>query len=526
MHSPQYECVIFFYKAEETYKPVHYRVSYIRPISIEEMGINQPSHLLHTLLLCMCFWQVCAQVPSLENGSYSTDATDFNLDCPGSCLPGFTMVSRNYTETIPRDDQCPSNSIKYDCDLYQTETVTWQSFECKDCRIETSATDQDGNALPESAYEYDNDCGLICLHPFHKRTGPEEHCVNCSHICHVGKYLKDEGNCTECGDCTSTLGDDENLEFISIGSFNDASSCDQQCKDGFYLSMSIPVKDEVFTCIAYSNQTCPENEIFIQGTKTEDSQCEPCISDCEGMREITTCNPADRIQRVCELCTDDLSYGEVFTGINCTKSCAENHIRDTDNHCVLCEHACPVGFKISSPRQHCDDCTACDNKPANSEYAFECEWTCNDGFEFNATTNTCQEQASIIPTPTASGQIWYSFTCENHQKWTITGCQDCKYDNTPAKSLQNKTWNWKPTRTSCDWGCLPGYYSYSFSSTSSSCMNWTDYLRQVATVDDVVYSTDAAQFTVKVNRKTSVVKEWQMVSILVTVVFTSVYMFT
>tara|TARA_B100001758_G_scaffold241882_1_gene249324 strand:- start:25949 stop:26122 length:174 start_codon:yes stop_codon:yes gene_type:complete len=57
-------------------------------------------------------------------------------------------------------------------------------------------------------------------------------------------------------------------------------------------------------------------------------------------------------------------------------------------------------------------------------------------------------------------------------------------------------------------------------------MNWTDYLRQVATVDDVVYSTDAAQFTVKVNRKTSVVKEWQMVSILVTVVFTSVYMFT
>ena len=489
------------------------------------MGIKPVRCQLRNLICTLCLCQVYATITSLEHGSYSTDAQELNRDCPVSCLPGYNHVPKNYTETLVQSKSCP-DEIKYDCENYDTEDIYWESHECVDCKSNTPPDGLDGNPLPESVYTYGADCSLQCLGLYRKRTEPSQSCVLCNKDCPVGQYLKDEEDCTTCESCESNLGTDTNLEFISKGNLGEPKSCDEQCKSGYYLSISIPVKDIVYECIPHSNQDCPENEILINGTNTENSQCEPCIPDCEGMKEITACDTVNNIQRVCELCTDDLEFGEIFTGTDCTKSCTDNRIRDEDGNCVRCQHTCPVGTKVSVPRANCEDCSPCTNKPSNSEYVHECEWICNDGFEYDTTVGICRKQASVIPVSSLTGRSWYSFSCENHQKWTITGCQDCATDNTPLPSLRNTTWNWKPTRTSCEWECLPGYYSYAFSATTSNCMNWTDYLLQVETIEEVVESTQSAKFSVKLNRKSSVIKEWQLVSILITVIFTSIYVFT
>ena len=489
------------------------------------MGIKPVRCQLRNLICTLCLCQVYAMITSLEHGSYSTDAQGLNHDCPVSCLPGYNLVSRTYTETLVLSESCPQE-IKYDCNQYNTELIHWESHECVDCNSTTPPLDLDGNLLLASDYTYGADCSLQCLGSYRKRTEPSQICVLCNAECSVGQYLKDEEDCTTCESCDSNLGTDPNLEFISKGNLGEPKSCDEQCKSGYYLSISIPVKDIVYACIPHSNQKCPDDEILINGTKTEDSQCEPCIPNCEGMQEITACDPVNHIQRECALCTDDLTIGQIFTGTDCTKSCTDNRILDEEGNCVICQHTCPVGTKVSMPRARCDDCSPCSNKPSNSEYVFECEWACSDGFEYDVAVGICKEQASIIPVSPPTGQTWYSFSCLNHQRWTITGCQDCENDNTPKLALRNTTWDWKPTRTSCDWECLPGYYSYAFSSTSSDCMNWTDYLRQVETVEEVVESTQKAQFTIKFNRKSSVIKEWQLVSILVTVIVTSIYVFT
>lgn len=497
---------------------------YIRLLHTRKMN-NLPVKTCCYVTAALCILGLCNSFPTLEYGSYNADAISFGSDCDAVCESGYMRMPVNAMDSISLSQACTHDEIKYECETYHTQVITWTSYECKDCKVVTPPQYFNDTTMAESDYIYNTDCSLQCLGLYRKRTSPDS-CVLCDVDCGVGKYLKDEGECTDCEDCTFTLGNDPNLIFTSTGTIGVANSCNQQCQTGYYLSETIFEKSPMYTCVQHSNQECSDNEIFIEGTSVEDSRCEACITDCEGMREINECNTETNTQRKCEMCNEDLMPGETFKGNNCSKTCLDTHFRNDEGWCVTCQFICPIGSTFPRNRTYCEECATCTNKPNHSRYVYQCEWTCDEGYTYNAMERTCKLQQDVIPAVAPSGLIWYSFSCNYHQYWTMHGCVDCAYDNTPSRALQNTSWNWKRTHTSCSWECLPGYYAYGFSSDNWACLSWTEYLHQVETTEEIVASTNSAQFVVRVKKKGSVVREWQLIGVFVTFIFTSIYVVT
>ena len=462
----------------------------------------------------------------VSHGSIIQDATLENSNCAVSCSTGHTLQTITVRLPVEHTPMTCPEEIKYDCEVhFGSENVDWQSSSCTDCQTE-SPTDSKGATLPATAYIYSSDCDLICITPYEKHG--DTSCALCDKVCEHGKYLSVSDGCETCQDCSPRFPEQaDDWTFTSQGAVDDPLSCTERCKDGMYLDVSRPDKQEEFTCLPYSNPTCGPDQIIVDGTHEQDARCEDCIRDCDGLNMIQDCDIASNQQSICTPCpeTPPLKFGEIFVGTSCQRDCDIDRIRNEETQeCEVCNYVCPIGYEFASPRSKCVDCVECSGRPTNAHYVSQCNWECITGFQYNATSNSCYEVESVEPEQ-APYRLWSPFTCQNYQYWTISGCQNCTYEKTPHSSLLGEVWNWKPTKTSCSWECMPGYYSFALSDFTWSCYTWNDYLNQVKSAEETAATTSNAHFNNRRKQKVNMLSEWQLLMISVAIIFTAVYAF-
>ena len=482
---------------------------------------------LHVSVLSIMALMSHCDFPLLEHGFYLADGNTFHANCAVQCEPGWHYVASELTTDITTPSICtnPPDYMVYECSISQS-SQTWTSGSCIQC---DQVYDYHDNLLPSTAYAYDEDCNLKCLGNRTQRPHLPNRCVLCDVQCNHGQYL--QGDCqsiSDCRPCTSKHVGDHWI-FVSAGVVDDPLSCQERCESGMFMDAVRINGQDQYQCLPYSNPSCRSDQLTIPGSYYHDAYCEDCLSAarCEGMQLIQTCNPAAGVQTNCEPCTNELLPGREFYGTACDQRCSHDRVlNQVTNECEQCTYVCPPGYNFTSHRRHCEDCVACTNKPdTGSSYVFGCEWQCNDGFQYNSSSNTCTEIQTSVPVETRSS--WISFKCEIHQIWTITGCVNCSDHNShhPISTNLGITWNWKPTRSSCSWECLPGYYAFAVSSTYHQCLTWQEYLAQVEIAPEIVTNTENAHFSITKRHTVPMLKEWQLLMISLLVIFTAVYSF-
>lgn len=462
----------------------------------------------------------------VAHGHYIDNGIDYGKQCATRCSDGYQKHEVSHTETIPVLEICPPE-LSYDCTVKNiARTIEWDAFECVKC---VTAYDLATNQpLTATQHEYDRHCNLTCIEPWVFRESHPGKCVKCDKQCEHGEYLTGP-DCQTCGSC-QTQKHGSNWEFVTEGQLDDPLSCVEQCESGYFAD-TIAVDGQIqYICREHSQITCEDGSILFLGTPHRDARCEKCLTECEGFNMTEECNPETKQQMKCTECDLILKEGQRFVGSHCQTQCVENRFFNQQTlECDICYHTCFAGSHFTDTRQDCYDCTECSSQPETSKpngavYVNECEWECEDGFQFNTSSSACDPIPSVVTESTP--YQWPTFKCQNSQKWTLLGCQDCPTTHTPYDGHGEK-WDWKPSRSSCEWECMPGFYSFSIDSSAGHtfCYTFEEYLSQIQTSEVVINTVSDSKWSVHKHTRVPFLSEWSLGMASVLVIFTTVYAF-
>lgn len=484
---------------------------------------------LHLCLIAVAMGQYSFE---LENGFYNNDGADTNQDCQVTCHEGYYPIYKEYNLT---SDLAPPETLKnvsaYDYGLaQQMQVMQWQGYECQYCG---EVQNIHGHPLPRPAFSMLANCTPLCIEPYYHRQQHNHTCVLCNQTCADGQYLTGP-NCTECKSCMSAHRDNHTWQFISPGTLDDPASCREICRNGTYADVQIDAdsNEVINVCKEFTNAFCSDTQFLVPGTHLHDNYCMDCEFECEGMHLIQPCVPGTGPQMKCQSCEIEhpsLQTGEMWVGSNCTTACIEPRVRNQDTQaCEMCDYVCPPGQHFTENRRDCFDCAPCSaNIPEHADYVTGCEWMCDDYYEFNSTNNKCEKFEEAVPAAPAMERLFnFKISCDKGEHLTITGCKACDRTHLPSQELEGKTWDWLPSKTSCSWECLPGYYAFSVGQTWL-CRTWEEYLTAIqggiavnSTLSDAKFKNRRKQHTIPM------LAEWQLVTISVLVVFTAIYAFS
>ena len=476
------------------------------------------THVLVVLLLC----PACMAQLGIEYGLYTDNAMAFNQDCTAVCDSGRRLILTNTTTRVHEDNMTSivqalrDASMHYDADRLQQEvTRSWTSYTCQTCP---------DVGLPQHAYTFlHGSCEFVCNSPWVMRGST---CVECrEETCSDGTYLSGD-NCQICSPCSSRfVGTPSHSHFTGHGQLDDSDSCPEQCDDKHYEDIELQNEQIVSVCRNHTVPTCASNQFTQAGTHLHDAYCEDCITACNDMRMITTCSAT--AQAVCKPCVGTLQEGEKWSNGDCTRKCHDDYVYNSRlNICELCDFTCPIGFMTPINRHNCTHCEACPAIPHNATFVDACQWECDDQFELDNVTRTCQAIAnSLFPIPLQAK----TGRCDVGQRLTYQYiCVNCEDDDdlvTPPPSQRGQTWQWLPSRSVCAWECLPGFYHYSINNNMHQCLELTSFLQKIdggiaetSAIDHVTLTGTRRQLTTP-----AAMTEWQLVTIAVVVVVTVLY---
>lgn len=486
-----------------------------------------------TIFCCRCVLLLMLSNPAralgIEYGVYTQNARSFNEDCVVTCDVGRHLVQES--STIMSYDNLTSiltemrnAGLLYDADLLQQSTeMTWSAPTCRDCVLPTQSNSIE--PLPVGAYRFrTGSCDVECVSPWAKR-GVD--CVNCTEsICAFGQYLTGH-DCLTCAPCVTRFADlSANVTmWTSFGMLDVNNSCAEQCVGGYFETVRAQDDQIQSVCEPYTVPSCTDTQYQVNGTTIHDAYCEDCITACDDMNMTATCSAYS--QAVCVPCEGVLQPNELWTNSDCTRQCALNYVlNEASNVCELCDFTCPVGTRTPAHRSYCEDCEPCDTIPNNATFYEGCRWECDDQFQLNATSNNCEHiPSSLVPEilSVKTGR------CELGQRLTFKYlCVNCADENdvvTPPLNQQGLTWQWRPSRSTCEWDCLPGFYHYSINSNMHQCLVWSEFLTNIN--GGITETKPLEQITLSGRRRqirSPAMTEWQLVSISVVVVVTVLYL--
>lgn len=305
-------------------------------------------------------------------------------------------------------------------------------------------------------------------------------CVLCDKVCGTGEYLTGDA-CQSCLSCLAPV--DENWHFTGQGALDDNVSCPWACNEGYFLDyvLDIPTAGASVreACLRHTVLTCGGGQYQVRGTNLSDAYCEECQVSCEGRRQTAACSAfADTSCSECLPALATLEAGAAYEGTNCTRACRSGYVMNqASGRCEFCAAECDPGSFAPADRRNCTDCRACaDVLPTNASYVDACTWACDEGFFF--THGDCFSLAVELSsrrqseTRCAQGErlVWQA---------TFFACEACDVP-LPAAPVDS-TWRWLPSRSSCAWECLPGYYRAQISATLVDCLAWEAYQMQIIT---------------------------------------------
>ena len=498
--------------------------------------ILQP-RLMKPLFLCMCLFrcayaQFCSStcaVGKYPHWNYTTFSMKMNVhaDFMKSNSMEIGLLSGAVTQMRVLDClDCPHNMSEGTFDFVQT---------CDDS---------------EECVDLSQHCTVKCRTHF---IAKENECVLCNHTtCDVGSYMRrDTCDCLSCAhQIRSTIDTESGLhispnnsdvKFITNGlQLDDANSCLETCKEGFFRDTGLIQNEESDVCIAHTNLTnmCSNTQFKLEGTQFEDARCENCILTCPAANMTQNCS--EFAQSVCVHCEGNLLENEEFTMSNCTRQCIQGAVRNENDDCEVCSTICEPGYHHGQNASVCD-CLPCNTLPeANATYVQGCLWTCNDAFEYNNSTNKCEERTPEINFAPVYLKKTFSRTCPAGKylqtslfsSWTSPGgsrteCMSC-YGKvvTPDQSLEGSSWNWLliPNQQ-CAWECKSGYYAYSTNADTVTCYTWEQFAERVDTPGalETVVSADNQEivFTPSQRKEIKMITDWQIVMICVVALFTT-----
>jgi hypothetical protein len=453
------------------------------------------AYLLLVLFGCLyCTHAQASENVYLSNGTYIAAASSYGEDCKIQCDVGAHMtnetrsVSQTYASFIletygntPQIQDAIASLEGYEESLLaQSFTQSWTTQHCKMCR---DVLDPESEVVDKAYYTMDDNCYPICDNSkgyynrdFWAHAHPAR-CVQCTlSECDLGQY-KTGDNCTKCEACERPI--TENWEFTSHGTvLDDIKSCAGKCNEGYFediifnVSSTIPQK----ICVPHQEVECTATEFQVNGTHITDAYCEAC-GECEGMNETQTCSAYENA--ICEPCIpQELERGAFYQDNNCTRGCLPGYIEDKEQQiCEECAYTCPAGQTFTQNRRNCTDCERCNNTlPDKAAYLQECAWQCHPGFALD--NSECKEIANLIPilpSTTSYVQCELGQQLDCYPELQLCNCTDCtqiKSILTPPGNTFNVSWQWLPTRSECEWECLPSYYYLPINDAAVDCVSW------------------------------------------------------
>lgn len=362
--------------------------------------------------------------------------------------------------------------------------INWYAgHTCTECDPITDP--HNSQLVPLDAYSVtaqDDVCAVTCdeTKGYYKRQSHPDTCAKCVNECADGQYLTGD-TCENCESCADPVA--EHFIFTSRGTLDDNASCPWKCDSGYFLDYvfdSLAADAAVVeACIPHTTVSCDAGQYQVLGTHVSDTYCEECTPNaCEGRRMTAACSLYEDAQ--CEDCpASSLETGATYVHSNCTRACVNGYIprfiNPNEFECQPCDHECTPGSFFPIDRQNCTDCRPCpDAIPDNASFVDACAWACDDGFFY--TQEACRSlaqntiQAPHGDTLCAAGErlVWGSLTYL---------CEPC--DGPVPATPPDTTWRWLPSRSSCAWECLPGYYRAPFSTTLVDCLAWDAYQMQI-----------------------------------------------
>ena len=359
-----------------------------------------------------------------------------------------------------------------------------ESYRGRECAACAQTLDPVRNQpVPLEAYRVagaEGSCDPICdasLKYYARRHYPGT-CVLCDQECAAGEYLTGDA-CQSCLSCVAPV--EENWHFTGQGGLDDNASCPWACDEDHFIDyvLGIPTAGASVreACLRHTVLTCGSGQYQVRGTNLSDAYCEECQVSCEGRKQTAACSAfADTSCSECLPALATLEAGAAYVGTNCTRACRSGYVMNqASDRCEFCATECDPGSFAPADRQNCTDCRACaDALPTNASYVDACTWACDEGFVF--AQGGCLSLAVEVTSRRLSDT-----RCEEGERlvWqaALFACEACDVP-VPAAPV-GSTWRWLPSRSSCAWECLPGYYRASLSSTLVDCLAWEAYQMQI-----------------------------------------------
>lgn len=498
--------------------------------------------LMKPLLLCMCLFRcVYAQF------------------CSSTCAAG-QYPQWKYTNFFMKmnvhADFMKSNAMEIG--MLANAVTQKRDLVCFDCQHNISKDTFDFVQTcddSDECFDLSQHCTVKCRTHFIRK---DSDCVLCNHTtCDVGYYMeRDTCGCLPCAhQIRSTITTASGLEISPINSdvkfitnglqLNDSASCLEACKSGFFRDSGLIQNQESDVCIAHTNLSnmCSDTQFKLNGTQFEDARCEDCIFTCPAANMTQNCS--EFAQSVCVDCEGSLLENEEFTMSNCTRRCVEGAVRNENGDCEICSTICDPGYHHGQNASVCD-CLPCNTLPkSNATYVQGCLWACNDGYEYNSSTNNCEERTPEINFAPVYAKKSFITSCPAGEylqtsllprSWTSsaasrTKCLSC-HDKvaTPDPNLEGSgsqsTWNWLLiSNQDCAWECKSGFYAYSTNAETVTCYTWEQFAERVDTPGalETVVSADNQEivFTPAQRKETKMITDWQIVMICIVALVTT-----
>jgi hypothetical protein len=274
--------------------------------------------------------------------------------------------------------------------------------------------------------------------------------------CPNGTFWSSQDNCTACHPCAKAH---DGSVFLSMGAFDDAHSCMEQCPDGSFLY------DE-HTCRQHSPLTCKAGlEYAIAGTASADALCGTC-ADCSGAQETVPCSVTSN--RQCKSCGAIDSWSSMWSRTGCELMCrtTDGYTKLTTTDGVVCRKCkpCAVGQSLPSTPANCTCQPCAGDIPAKAVYTKGCKWTCplyyvarldaaSGGmlceYTIKQTSNGVYKLRATSPVTCVPGQRLTQDV--RVAAYASLQCETCAVPEGLDLHQLNLTWAWD---RGCSWKCM------------------------------------------------------------------------